>query len=59
MKEKTEYEKFSEATKHIMGVSKEEFLRREAEWRKERQKERGAKKPRVSRASGGHKGRAS
>ena len=59
MKEKTEYEKFSDATKRIMGVSKEEFQRREAEWRKQREKERGANVRRSSRVSSGHKGRAS
>ena len=59
MKEKTEYEKFSDATKKIMGVSREEYLRREAEWRKEHQKERGSKKKRVSRASSGHASRES
>lgn len=54
MKEKTEFEKFSEATKKIMSVSKEEFQRREAEWRKQRELERKAKKRRASRVSSGH-----
>ena len=54
MKEKTEYEKFSEATKKIMGVSKEEFQRREVEWRKQRELERKTKR-RASRVSSGHK----
>lgn len=51
MKEKTEYEKFSEATKRIMSVSKEEFQRREDEWRKQRELERKAKTRRASRVS--------
>lgn len=59
MKEKTEYEKFSDATKKIMGVSKEEFQRREEEWRKQRELERKTKKRHASRVSSGHKPRES
>ena len=44
MKDKTEYEKFSKTTKRLMGVSKEEFNRREAEWKKQREKQRKLKK---------------
>lgn len=51
MKEKTEYEKFSEATRRIMSVSKEEFQRREAEWRKQREQQRKTTKRRASRVS--------
>ena len=62
MKEKTEFEKFSEATKHIMGVSKEEFQRREAEWRKQREQHGKAFRTvrrASSRASSGGKSRDS
>jgi hypothetical protein len=56
MKAKTEFEKFSETTKRLLSVSKEELNRREAEWKKERKQKRKAKKPTapaVSRDSGG------
>jgi hypothetical protein len=45
VKEKTDYEKFSETTKRLLGVSKEELNRREAEWKKQRKQKRKAKKP--------------
>lgn len=51
-----EFEKFSETTKRLLNVSKEELNRREADWKKEREKQRKAKKPTgrgVSRDSGG------
>ena len=54
MKEKTEFEKFSDATKRIMSVSKDEFLKREAEWREQREQQRKIKKRRASRVSSGH-----
>ncbi|HWZ44353.1 MAG TPA: hypothetical protein VNW97_12815 [Candidatus Saccharimonadales bacterium] len=52
-KEPTEFEKFSEATKHLMSVPKKEIDRRHEEWAKEKEKRRKAKKiSRSSRASG-------
>lgn len=56
MKKKTEFEKFSDTTKRLMSVSKEEFNRREAKWKKQREKQRKVKKTSgrgVSRDSGG------
>lgn len=44
MKEKTEFERFSDTTKRLMSVSKEEFNRREAEWKKQREQRPKAKK---------------
>ena len=53
--DKTEYERFSEATKHLMSVPKKEIDRRHEEWAKEKEKQRKTKKAlRSSRASGGH-----
>jgi hypothetical protein len=34
----SEFEKFSETTKRLLSVSKEELSRREAEWKKERKR---------------------
>ena len=42
-REKTPYEKFVEATKRILSVSKKELDRREVEWRKKREEKRRAK----------------
>ena len=56
MKDKSEFEKFAETTKRLLGVSKEEFNRREAAWKKEREHKRKAKKTNgrgASRDSGG------
>ena len=56
MKDKNEFEKFSETTKRLLSVSKEELNRREAEWKKQRVEQRKSKKPSergVSRDSGG------
>ena len=39
MKNKSEFENFSATTKRLVSVSKEEFNRREAEWKKQREKE--------------------
>jgi hypothetical protein len=51
--DKTEYERFSEATKHLMSVPKKEIDRRHEEWAKEKEKRRKAKKTlRASRVSG-------
>ena len=44
MKEKTEFEKFSDTTKRLLSVSKEELSRREAEWKKQRAKQRKSNK---------------
>jgi hypothetical protein len=52
---KSEYDRFSETTKHLLSISKEELKRREAEWKKQRKQKRKAKKPSergVSRDSG-------
>jgi hypothetical protein len=52
-KDKTEFEKFSDATKLLMSVPKKEIDRRHEEWAKEKEKQRKAKKTlRVSRVSG-------
>jgi hypothetical protein len=52
----TEFERFSKTTKRLMSVSKEEFHRREAEWKRARKhKRKASKKSRgggVSRDSG-------
>jgi hypothetical protein len=52
-----EFENFSATTKRLLGVSKEEFNRREAEWKKQRKAaKKAAKKPTgrgASRDSGG------
>ena len=54
-KDKTEYERFSEATRHLMSVPKSEIDRRHEEWAKEKEKQRKAKKTlRASRVSGDH-----
>jgi len=54
MTEKSEFEKFSETTKRLVNVSKEEFNRREAEWKKQRKKKSKKTSGRgVSRDSGG------
>ena len=42
-KEKTDFEKFSEATKQLMSVPKSEIDRRHAEWEKQRERKRKAK----------------
>lgn len=44
MKNNPEFDKFSDLTKRLIGVSKEEFNRREAEWKKERERQRKSKK---------------
>lgn len=44
MKPKTDFDRFKEATARILTVSKEELERREAEWRKEREKQQKGKK---------------
>jgi hypothetical protein len=49
--EKTEFERFSEATKHLLSVSKEELNRREAEWKKGRKRKRKASKKPTERAA--------
>ena len=51
MSGKSEFDKFSEATKRIMGVSKEELKKREEDWKQQKEKERKAKKRGVSRVS--------
>ena len=52
-KETTEFDRFSEATKHLMSIPKKEIDRRHEEWAKEKEKQRKAKKTlRASRASG-------
>jgi len=54
-KDKTEYDRFSEMTKHLMSVPKKEIDRRHEEWAKEKEKQRKAKKTlRASRVSDGH-----
>lgn len=51
-KDETEFERFADATKHLMSVSKKEIDRRHEEWAKEKEKQRKAKKTlRASRAS--------
>lgn len=50
-KEKTEFEKFSDATKHLMSVPKSEIDRRHAEWQKQREQERKRKAKTSRRAS--------
>ena len=42
-KEKTEFEKFSEATKHLMSVPKTEIDKRHKEWEKRKEQERQRK----------------
>lgn len=37
----TAWERFRAATKHVLSVSKDELTKREAEWRKRRQKRKG------------------
>ena len=41
---KTEFERFDNAMRRVLNVSKEELLRREAEYQKERGKKRRPKK---------------
>lgn len=41
---KTEFERFDNAMRRVLSVSKEELLRREAEYQKERGKKRRPKK---------------
>lgn len=54
--EKTEYERFTEATRQLLSVPKKEIDRRHEEWAKEKEKRRKAKKTlRASRDSGDHK----
>jgi hypothetical protein len=54
-KDKTEFEKFSDATKLLMSVPKKEIDRRHEEWAKEKEKRRKTKKTlRASRDSGDH-----
>lgn len=57
MKEKSEFAKFFDMTKCLLSVSKEEFNRREAEWKKARKHKRKASKKSsergASRDSGG------
>jgi len=41
---KTEFERFDNAMRQVLGVSKEELLKREAEYQKERKRKRRPKK---------------
>jgi len=41
---KSEFQKFSEMTKRLLSVSKKEFNRREAEWKKQPGEQRKTKK---------------
>jgi len=36
----TPFERFRDATKHVLSVSKEELARREAKWKKEKRRKR-------------------
>ena len=49
---RSEFEKFDNAMNKILSVSHDELKRREEEWKRERAKNKRAKKPASSRASG-------
>jgi hypothetical protein len=56
MKEKTEFEKFSDMTKRLLSVPKAEIDKRHKEWQQEKDRTHKPKKPSVrgvSRDSGG------
>jgi hypothetical protein len=48
----TEAEKFDKVVRRMLSVSHEEIKRRDVEWRKKRAKNKRAKAPPASRASG-------
>lgn len=54
--EKTEYERFSDATKHLMSIPKKEIDKRHEKWLKEKEKKRESKTSRSSHVSNNRKG---